>query len=135
MRTLLKSAVVLALVSSASFVNAASPTIRDEFDATTVSDSWFSCSREENNFSFGKIKGEERTAASRVVRGLPQNNVLAFAWLPKGCARENGSYDRDGSERSEFGKRRKSSRLWEQIYGTDLICTSTPASRPPPDGL
>nr|WP_245305186.1 heparin lyase I family protein [Rhizobium leguminosarum] len=42
--------------------------------------------------------------------------MLAFAWHPKGCAREDGSYDRDGSERSE---------LWEAEkilapIGTDL---------------
>ncbi|WP_315857370.1 heparin lyase I family protein [Rhizobium leguminosarum] len=42
--------------------------------------------------------------------------MLAFAWHPKGCAREDGPYDRDGSERSE---------LWEAEkilapIGTDL---------------
>ncbi|WP_245307325.1 heparin lyase I family protein [Rhizobium altiplani] len=37
----------------------------------------------------------------------PQNNVLAFAWHPKGCAREDGTYDRDGSERSELWEAEK----------------------------
>ncbi|EJT01476.1 hypothetical protein RCCGE510_29536 (plasmid) [Rhizobium sp. CCGE 510] len=81
-----------------------------------MSENWFTCKRDENSFSFGKIAGEGRTAASQVVKALPENNVLAFVMLPKGCAHEDGPYQHDGYERSE---------LWESEkvlarMGTDI---------------
>ncbi|WP_245307409.1 heparin lyase I family protein [Rhizobium altiplani] len=103
----LSYALAVMLIAGAPNANAASPTVRDEFDATSVSDNWFSCGRDENRFSFGKIPDEARSAATQIVRALPQNNVLAFAWHPKGCAREDGTYDRDGSERSELWEAEK----------------------------
>ncbi|MCA1367202.1 heparin lyase I family protein [Bradyrhizobium sp. BRP14] len=107
---------LLALLSGTVAAAAASETIRDEFDAPSVTKYWFACKRQENSFFFGKVAGETRTAATAIVNSLPSSNALALMWSHKGCANGSGHYEPDKYERAELWE---ADGVWAPI-GTDI---------------